>query len=62
MKPDPMVEEVRAARQKLAAKCQFDLKKIFADAKSREAASGHPLVRQAHCVSEESVEYKTKTD
>jgi hypothetical protein len=62
MKSDPIVEEVRAARRKLAEKCQFDLKKIFAEAKSREAASGHPLVRREHCVCEEPAEYKTKAD
>lgn len=62
MKPDPIVEEVRAARRKLAEKFQFDIKKIFADAKSREAASGHPLVRPAGCVCEDPAEYKTKTD
>lgn len=62
MKPDPIVEEVRAARRKLAEKFQFDIKKIFADAKSRETASGHPLIRPADCVCEEPVEYKTKDD
>ncbi len=44
MKTDPIVEEVRNTRRKLAEKFQFDVKKIFADAKSREAVSGHPLV------------------
>jgi len=40
----PIVEEVREARRKQAEKFQFDLRKIFADAKSREATSGHRLV------------------
>lgn len=60
MKYDPIVEEVREARQKLAEKCQFNLKKIFADAQSRETSSGHPLVHREHCVCEEPAEYKTK--
>ena len=60
MKPDPIVEEVREVRRKRAEKFQFDIKKIFADAKSREATSGHPLVGHAGCVCEEPGEYKTK--
>jgi hypothetical protein len=61
MKTDPIVEEVREARRKLAEKFQFDVKKIFADAKSREATSGHTLIRcKAGCVCEEPAEYKTK--
>ena len=63
MKPDPIVEEVRDARRQLAEKCQFDVRKIFADAKSREATSGHPLVSlvgHAGCVFEDSAEYKAK--
>lgn len=66
MKPDPVVEEVRNARRNLAEKCQFDVRLIFADAKSREANSGHPLVsfvQSSGCVAEEpSEEYKTKND
>ncbi len=63
MKSDPIVEEVRAARRKLAESCRFDVRKIFASAKSREAASGHHLVsfvRHANCVAEKGAEYKTK--
>lgn len=65
MKSDPIVEEVRNARRELAAKFQFDVKKMFADAKSREAISGHRLVSftgRPECVAEESIEYKTKAD
>ena len=64
MKPDPIVEEVRNARHKLAEKCQFDVRKIFADAKSREATSGHHLVSlvgRAGCVCEKPAEYKTNS-
>jgi len=62
MKPDPIVEEVRAALRKLAEKFQFDIKKIFADAKSRETTSGHRLVHRTDCVCEKPAEYKTKAD
>lgn len=66
MKPDPIVQEVRSARRSLAEKCQFDVHKIFADAKSREAKSGHPLVsfvRSSGCVAEKpGEEYKTRND
>ncbi len=65
MKTDPVVEEVREARRKLAERFQFDIKKIFADAKSREATSGHLLIRckTADCIAEEpGEEYKAKPE
>jgi len=65
MTSDPIVEEVRNARRKLAEKCQFDIRKIIADAKSREATSGHHLVsfvQSSGCVADEPAEYKTKVD
>lgn len=34
----PIIEEVRAAREALAAKFDFDLHRIFADAVARQAA------------------------
>ena len=65
MKSDPIVEEVRAVRHKLAEKFQFDVRRIFADAKSREATSGHHLVSfvgRSDCVAEEPGEdYKAKS-
>ena len=60
MKNDPIVEEVRETRRKRAEKFQFDIKKIFADAKSREATSGHPLVGCMGRVCEDPVEYTTR--
>ena len=36
---DPIVEEVRAIREQLAAKFDFDIRKIVADAQQRQAAS-----------------------
>lgn len=65
MTSDPIVEEVRNARRKLAEKCQFDIRKIIADAKSREETSGHRLVSfvgSPGCVAEDSAEYKTKAN
>ena len=44
MNNDPIVAEVRANRTKLADKFNSDLKKLIADAKSRQTGSGHPLV------------------
>src|SRR5258708_1879808 len=41
---DPIVEEVRRAREQHAAKFQFDLKKIIAGARRRERASGRKVV------------------
>ncbi|MCK4564608.1 MAG: hypothetical protein KAU94_08035 [Verrucomicrobia bacterium] len=60
MQNDPIVEEVREARRKRAEKLQFDIKRIFADAQSREATSGHPLVGREGCVCEEPAEYAVK--
>lgn len=65
MKNDPIVEEVREARQKRSERFQFDIKRIFADAQSREATSGHRLVSLASLagrICEEPAEYKTKAD
>ena len=36
---DPIVEEVRAIREQLAAKFDFDIRKIVADAQQRQASS-----------------------
>ena len=44
MKTDPIVAEVRANRKPLSEKFNFDVKKLIADARSRQAASGHHLV------------------
>jgi hypothetical protein len=46
MKPkrDPVVAEVRANRRKLSEKFGFDVRKLIADARSRQAKSGHRLV------------------
>ena len=63
MKSDPIVDEVREARRRLAEKQQFDVRRIFADAKSREASSGHHLVSfadQVGRVCEETPEYGVK--
>lgn len=44
MLKDELVEEVRKARQEQAAKWNFDLKAILADARQRQAQSGHKVV------------------
>lgn len=44
MKSDPIVSEVRKNRKDISAKFGFDLKKIIADARSRQNSSGHHLV------------------
>jgi hypothetical protein len=41
---DPIVEEVRAARQKHAARFGFDLKKIAQDLKEKQAQSNRKVV------------------
>ena len=41
---DPIVEEVRSIREKLAESHGFDIRKIIADAKAKQGTSGHPLV------------------
>jgi hypothetical protein len=44
VKIDPIVSEVRKNRKDISAKFGFDLKKIVADAMSRQNHSGHHLV------------------
>jgi hypothetical protein len=44
---DPIVEEVRRAREQHALKFQFNVKKIAADARLRERASGRKVVSLA---------------
>jgi hypothetical protein len=41
---DEIVEEVRKAREQQAAKLNFDLKAILADARTRQKVSGHRVV------------------
>ena len=45
MTKDPIVEEVRRARDEYAARFNHDLKAIYADLKERERASGRRHVR-----------------
>jgi hypothetical protein len=44
MLKDELVEEIRKARQEQAARWNFDLKAIVADARKRQALSGHKVV------------------
>ena len=41
---DPIVEEVRAIREQLAAQFNFDIRKIVEDAQRRQAASKSKIV------------------
>jgi hypothetical protein len=41
---DPVVQEVRRARERIAAKHNYDLNAIIADAAKRQAQSGHRIV------------------
>ena len=41
---DPIVEEVRAARQKHAAQFNYDLRKIAEDLRMKEQKAGHKIV------------------
>lgn len=41
---DPIVEEVRAIRERQAAECDFDLKKIVERSRERQAVSGRATV------------------
>ena len=43
MREDPIVAEVRRAREELAARFDFDVKAIFADIRNRQAALGARL-------------------
>lgn len=44
MKPDPIVDEVRKARETHAAKFNHDLAAICADLRNKQKDSGHPIV------------------
>jgi hypothetical protein len=44
MRKDEVIEEVRKVREHNAAKINFDLKAMFADACKRQKDSGHPVV------------------
>lgn len=45
MTPNPIVEEIREIRHRLAAKFDNDIERIFADLRERQAASGRKIVK-----------------
>ena len=45
MKNDPIVAEVRAIRDELAAQCGYDIKEIFRKLREQQAKSGLKYVR-----------------
>jgi hypothetical protein len=49
MNDDPIVEEVRRVRDKLARQFNYDIHAIFADLRARERVEdpAHPLVKDA---------------
>jgi hypothetical protein len=49
MNEDPIVEEVRRVRDKLARRFNYDIHAIFADLRARERGepAAHPLVKDA---------------
>ena len=47
MRDDPIVAEVRKAREEYAARFNYDLDAIYRDLKRRERASGRTYVRFA---------------
>ncbi len=50
MNEDPIVEEVRRVRDKLAGRLNYDIHAIFADMRAREGLENeeHPLVKDAN--------------
>ena len=44
--PDPVVDEVRAARDAIANACDDDIDRIAEAIRAREEASGEPFVRR----------------
>lgn len=42
---DPIVEEVRAAREAIAAKFKFDIHAIAENARRHQAKSGHKIIK-----------------
>jgi hypothetical protein len=44
-KPDPIVDEVRAARDAIAKESDYDVEKLAQAIKAREAQSGRKFVR-----------------
>jgi len=42
---DPIVDEVRAARDAIAKECDYDVEKLAQSLKAREAVSGRKVVR-----------------
>jgi hypothetical protein len=45
---DPIIEEVRAAREKIAAKFKYNIHAIAENARRHQAKSGHKIIKATH--------------
>jgi hypothetical protein len=45
---DPIIDEVRAARDEYAAKFNYNLHRIAEDARRHQRRSGRPIVKRAY--------------
>ena len=52
---DPIVEEVRTIRERLAAECDFDVHKIFERARKQQAASNATIVDYSNGAGEQAL-------
>lgn len=52
---DPIVADVRAVREQLAAQFEFDVHAIFADLRARQVETGKRLVRRKRALGAEHV-------
>ena len=46
---DPIVEEVRRAREALFAAAGYDIREYCRRLRQQQPTSGHPIVTRAHC-------------
>lgn len=53
---DPIVAEVRQARQALFAEAGYDIHEFFRRAAARQASSGHRIVKRGELLAESSAE------
>ena len=59
MTTDPINDEIRAIRRKLAAQCDDNVERIFAEARLREATDGRTYVTLAPRLTAAAVDEQT---